>query len=288
MFINADLENALMSTIIGYVSDQIVLRYMDACKTATVLFSGALIGYGEAVKALKELKDNGWKLTAVLSRAAGEVLTEERIRNDIDPEAIFVEGAPVNGRQIIDDNQYVIIPELTINTAAKVANCISDNLLTNMISRAMATGKPVIASIDGCCPDSEIRAKLGFKVTESYKARMRRNLEDLQSYGIVLTVNSNLCGKVTKVYESSFDFSREDIERKASGGEMPKEDTLPEKCVLKSQEAGESIVIDKNVISRTDIARHSGLSRIVVSKGTVVTDLASDEARKRGIEIVRE
>lgn len=288
MFINADLENALMSTIIGYVSDQIVLRYMDACKTATVLFSGALIGYGEAVKALKELKDNGWKLTAVLSRAAGEVLTEERIRNDIDPEAVFVEGAPVNGRQIIDDNQYVIIPELTINTAAKVANCISDNLLTNMISRAMATGKPVIASIDGCCPDSEIRAKLGFKVTESYKARMRRNLEDLQSYGIVLTVNSNLCSKVTKIYESSFDFSREDIERKASGGNMPKEDTAPEKCVLKSQEAGESIVIDKNVISRTDIARYSGLSRIVVSKGTVVTDLASDEARKRGIEIVRE
>lgn len=288
MFINADLENALMSTIIGYVSDQIVLRYMDACKTATVLFSGALIGYGEAVKALKELKDDGWKLTAVLSRAAGEVLTEERIRNDIDPEAVFVEGAPVNGRQIIDDNQYVIIPELTINTAAKVANCISDNLLTNMISRAMATGKPVIASIDGCCPDSEIRAKLGFKVTESYKARMRRNLEDLQSYGIVLTVNSNLCSKVTKIYESSFDFSREDIERKASGGNMPKEDTAPEKCVLKSQEAGESIVIDKNVISRTDIARYSGLSRIVVSKGTVVTDLASDEARRRGIEIVRE
>lgn len=288
MFINADLENALMSTIIGYVSDQIVLRYMDACKTATVLFSGALIGYGEAVKALKELKDNGWKLTAVLSRAAGEVLTEERIRNDIDPEAVFVEGAPINGRQIIDDNQYVIIPELTINTAAKVANCISDNLLTNMISRAMATGKPVIASIDGCCPDSEIRAKLGFKVTESYKARMRRNLEDLQSYGIVLTVNSNLCSKVTKIYESSFDFSREDIERKASGGNMPKEDTAPEKCVLKSQEAGESIVIDKNVISRTDIARYSGLSRIVVSKGTVVTDLASDEARRRGIEIIRE
>ena len=152
----------------------------------------------------------------------------------------------------------------------------------------MATGKPVIASIDGCCPDSEIRAKLGFKVTESYKARMRRNLEDLQSYGIVLTVNSNLCSKVTKIYESSFDFSREDIERKASGENMPKEDTAPEKCVLKSQEAGESIVIDKNVISRTDIARYSGLSRIVVSKGTVVTDLAIDEARRRGIEIVRE
>ncbi len=210
----SDFENALMSTIVEYISDQIVLRYMEACKKAVVLFSGALIGYQDAVPALKELKEEGWELTAVLSKAAGEVLTEERIRNDIDPEAIFVEGAPVNGRQIIDSNQFVIIPELTINTAAKVANCISDNLLTNMISRAMATGKPIVAAIDGCCPDNAVRAKLGFKVTDAYKARMRRNLEDLQAYGIVLTVNANLCHKVNKVYESSFNFPKPDCESK--------------------------------------------------------------------------
>ena len=284
---NTDLENALMSTIVGYISDQIVLRYMDACKTATVLFSGAIIGYGDAVTALKMLKDDGWKLTAVLSRAASEVITEERIRNDIDPDAIYVEGAPINGRQIIDDNQYVIIPELTINTAAKVAGCISDNLLTNMIFRAMSTGKPVIASIDGCCPDSEIRAKIGFKVTESYKARMRRNLEDLKDYGIVLTVNSNLCHKVNKVYESSFAFSREDIEKKNySGNEAEK--AAPEKCVLSTKQTGGSIKVDKNIISRGDIAGCSGFETVIVSKGTIVTDLASDEARKRGITIVRE
>lgn len=284
---NTDLENALMSTIVGYISDQIVLRYMDACKTATVLFSGAIIGYGDAVTALKMLKDDGWKLTAVLSRAASEVITEERIRNDIDPDAIYVEGAPINGRQIIDDNQYVIIPELTINTAAKVAGCISDNLLTNMIFRAMSTGKPVIASIDGCCPDSEIRAKIGFKVTESYKARMRRNLEDLKDYGIVLTVNSNLCHKVNKVYESSFAFSREDIEKKNSSGNEA-EKAAPEKCVLSTKQTGGSIKVDKNIISRGDIAGCSGFETVIVSKGTIVTDLASDEARKRGITIVRE
>lgn len=290
MFINTDLENALMSTIVGYISDQIVLRYMDACKTATVLFSGALIGYGDAVPALKALKADGWKLTAVLSKAASQVLTEERIKNDIDPEAIYVEGAPINGRQIIDDNQYVIIPELTINTAAKVANCISDNLLTNMISRAMATGKPVIASIDGCCPDNEIRAKIGFSVTEAYKARMRRNLEDLKDYGIILTVNSNLCHKVTKVYESSFAFSREDIEKQAVQ-EVPQPEPAVDsgkKTCQVMPETGGSTRIEKNVISRIDIAKCQGYGTVVVSKGTIVTDLAKDEAMKRGIQIVRE
>ena len=104
-----EFENALMSTIVEYISDQIVLKYMDACKKAAVLFSGALIGYGDAVASLKALKEDGWQLTVVMSKAATEVLTEERIKNDIDPDAIYVEGAPVNGRQIIDDNQFVML-----------------------------------------------------------------------------------------------------------------------------------------------------------------------------------
>lgn len=95
-----EFEEALMSTIVEYISDQVILRYAQACKKATVLFSGALIGYKDAVTSLNELKKDGWTLTAVLSKAAGEVITEERIKNDIDPDAIYVEGAPVNGRQL--------------------------------------------------------------------------------------------------------------------------------------------------------------------------------------------
>lgn len=87
-----EFEEALMSTIVEYISDQVILRYAQACKKATVLFSGALIGYKDAVTSLNELKKDGWTLTAVLSKAAGEVITEERIKNDIDPDAIYVEA----------------------------------------------------------------------------------------------------------------------------------------------------------------------------------------------------
>ena len=40
-----EFEDALMATIVEYISDQVILRYAQACKKATVLFSGALIGY---------------------------------------------------------------------------------------------------------------------------------------------------------------------------------------------------------------------------------------------------
>ena len=281
-----EFENALMSTIVEYISDQIVLRYMDACKKAAVLFSGALIGYADAVRSLNELKKDGWSLTVIMSKAADEVLTKERIQNDIGPDAIYVEGAPVNGRQIIDDNQFVIVPALTINTAAKVANCISDNLLTNMISRAMATGKPIVAAVDGCCPDNEVRAKLGFKVTDAYKARMRSNLEALQSYGIHLTVDNNLFEKVNKVYTASFDFPAPD-----SDGKPAQEKAKPAagtSCGCSKSAETASVKLDKKVIGRVDIAKNARFKTIIVGADAVVTGLAVDEAYNRGITIVRE
>ena len=76
-----EFEDALMATIVEYISDQVILRYAQACKKATVLFSGALIGYKDAVTSLNELKKDGWTLTAVLSKAAGEVITHQNCQN---------------------------------------------------------------------------------------------------------------------------------------------------------------------------------------------------------------
>ena len=261
-----EFEDALMATIVEYISDQVILRYAQACKKATVLFSGALIGYKDAVTSLNELKKDGWTLTAVLSKAAGEVITEERIRND---------------------------PSLTINTAAKVANCISDNLLTNMISRAMATGKPIVAAIDGCCPDNKVREQLGFKVTEAYKAKMRHNLEDMLAYGITLTTDYSLCSKVNEVFSAKVSLPALDNSKPA-----PKKDrivsTKMEPAVqsvsqpVKKVETPSSVKLDKKVIGRVDIAKNARFKTIVVRQDALVTGLAKDEALNRGITIVKE
>ena len=285
-----DFENALMSTIVDYISDQIILRYVNASKQAAVLFTGALIGYQDAVNSLRELKADGWKFTAVLSAAAGELLTEERIRNDIDPDAIYVEGAPVNGRKIIDDSQFVIVPCLTINTAAKVANCINDNLITNMIYYSMTQGKPVVAAVDGCCPDNKVREQKGFKVTEAYKARLRRNLEDMITYGIHLTTDVNLFEKVNDVFTASFDFPLPSSDDKA-GQEEAK--AISCGCPVKEKVEGASVRLDKKVIGRIDIAKAicscaGDVTRVIVRKDAIVTQLAKDAASERNILIVTE
>lgn len=273
-------EEAFISVVSDYVVQEVVKRYLAQSKKALVLFSGALIGIQEAYDNLNQLKEDGWSLTVVMSASAKEIISEETIKEKIGPDAIYAEGNPVAYRKLVDECNYVIIPTLTINTTAKVANAINDNLLTNIIYRSMSVGKPIVAAIDGCCPDNEVRNKMGFKVTEAYKAKLRSNLEALQSYGIVLTSAKNLFKKVNKVLAGSISFSN-----------VRKAESKAEAKTVKSQVkpvVGETVRLDKNVISRNDILLNRQYKTIIVGKRANVTALAQDEAFRYGITIVKE
>ncbi len=273
-------EEAFISVVSDYVVQEVVKRYLERSKKALVLFSGALIGIQEAYDNLKQLKEDGWSLTVVMSASAKEIISEETIKEKIGPDAIYAEGNPVAYRKLVDECNYVIIPTLTINTTAKVANAINDNLLTNIIYRSMSVGKPIVAAIDGCCPDNEVRNKMGFKVTAAYKAKLRSNLEALQSYGIVLTSAKNLFKKVNKVLAGSISFSNV---RKPEA----KEEAKTCKVAAKPVEGG-AVRLDKNVISRNDILLNRQYKTIIVGKRANVTALAQDEAYRYGITIVKE
>lgn len=273
-------EEAFISVVSDYVVQEVVKRYLDRSKKALVLFSGALIGIQEAYDCLNQLKSEGWSLTVAMSQSAKEIISENTIREKIGPDAIYAEGNPVDYRKLVEECNYVIIPCLTINTTAKVANGISDNLLTRIISRSMIVGKPIVAAIDGCCPDNAVRAKMGFHVTEAYKVRLRKNLEALRDYGIVLTSSKNLAQKVNQVLSGSFSFSNT---------HMTKTEAKDDQKKVKAQPlAGGTVRLDKNVISRNDILLNRQYKTIIVGKRSHVTALAQDEAYKYGIQIVKE
>jgi hypothetical protein len=273
-------EEAFISVVSDYVVQEVVRRYLAQSKKALVLFSGALIGIQEAYDNLNQMKADGWSLTVAMSQSAKEIISEQTIKDKIGPDAIYVEGSPVDYRKLVEECNYVVIPALTINTTAKVANGISDNLLTRIISRAMMVGKPIVAAIDGCCPDNAVRAKMGFKVTEAYKVRLRQNLEALRDYGIVLTSAKNLARKTNKVLSGSFGFSGS---KKAEAAPKDKKPTA-----VAAPSCGNSIRLDKHIISRNDIILNRQYKTIIVDKKANVTALAVDEAYRYGIKIVKE
>lgn len=282
-----ELQERLMSVIVEYMADEIIRRYVVQCKKALVLYSGALLGFQDAIEALKSLKEQGWKLTVAMSQSAAEIITKDRIEKELAPEAIVTEGSPVDYRKLVDENNFVLIPSLSINTTAKVVNCISDNLLTRIISRSMIVGKPIIASIDGCCPDNEQRASMGFHVTEAYKVKLRSNLEDLRSFGVILTTSKNLAHKANKVFDSKYSFSND---YKTEIKKAPEQATknIACDCSVKTQTENQMVKLDKNIISKSDIVINQRYKTIIVKKGALVTALAKDEAYKRGITIIIE
>ncbi|MCC8178992.1 MAG: hypothetical protein LIO38_07770, partial [Cloacibacillus sp.] len=59
----------------------------------------------------------------------------------------------------------VIVPALTVNTAAKIAACIADTPAARIISNSMMRGKNFVIARDGCCPENAERAAKGYNMT---------------------------------------------------------------------------------------------------------------------------
>ncbi|WP_456487995.1 dihydromethanopterin reductase (acceptor) [Candidatus Alkanophaga liquidiphilum] len=109
----------------------------------------------ESVEAFKHLREQGVKITTLVSKAAEEVLKMyglspqlKRISSGGYLEEIFLEseqGAsfPKAGRFLLRKYAALVVSPATANTVAKIANGIADSLVTNAVSLAMKGGIPV-------------------------------------------------------------------------------------------------------------------------------------------------
>lgn len=263
-----NIKEIIEKTLIEYIAEEVKNRFISKNKKAIVIFTGASIGFTESIKSLRLLIEDGWKLEVVLSKGAERALTVDLIKDLLFIEEVFTDDNIIDVEKILSENNFILIPSLTIKTASKIANCISDNLPTNLISRFITTGRPVIAAINGCCPDNEERINMGFTPTESYKAKLRQNMETMRSYGIDLTLSENLYRKTNKIFLRTLGIS-ETKEIKESFGN------------------NKSIDIQSRVITRSTILDYSIYDVLNLRDDSIITDLAKEEANKRNINLIK-
>jgi flavoprotein len=263
-----DFEDIIVNVMIDYIVEKVIDKIMDYNKTALVLFTGASIGFSQSIKALRTLKGEGWKFKVIITKGAENALGKSLLQDLLSIDDVITDDTDANVNKLINDYKFIIIPSLTINTASKIVNCISDNLVTNIISHSMIVGKSIIASTNACCPDNVERNKMGFNATEPYKDKLRNNLDLLRSYGIDTTVSENLADKVNQVLKRSYGIKKIDTDKP-----------------IKNYSA---IKVDEKVISRSCILNNSNFSIIKVDKNAVVTDLAAEEAAKLNIKLIKE
>ena len=280
---NSELQNLIQNALIEYIVNKVIEKLEQRQKTALVLFTGASIGFRQSIESLNKLQQNGWQFKVVISKAAEDVLTEDLIKKSLNIESVIKEDDKPDIKELLDQNNLIIIPSLTINTASKIANCISDTLITNIVSKAMMRGKKIIASLNACCIENEERKSIyGDNVSLAYKNKLKNNLETIKSYEIELTTSENLFYKVEKYSKKNLNTNNLVINNQSKDNKK----TID----LKQPQDKNSLYIklDKKVISRADVYENRGYNYIFVDKGSLITDLAKEEAKKLNLKIKQE
>lgn len=280
---NSELQNLIQNALIEYIVNKVIEKLEQRQKTALVLFTGASIGFRQSIESLNKLQQNGWQFKVVISKAAEDVLTEDLIKKSLNIESVIKEDDKPDIKELLDQNNLIIIPSLTINTASKIANCISDTLITNIVSKAMMSGKKIIASLNACCIENEERKSIyGDNVSLAYKNKLKNNLETIKSYEIELTTSENLFYKVEKYSKKNLNTNNFVINNQSKDNKK----TID----LKQPQDKNSLYIklDKKVISRADVYENRGYNYIFVDKGSLITDLAKEEAKKLNLKIKQE
>ncbi len=226
-----------------------------------VLFSGGHIGLETAMEELRSIQKGNVEMTVVLSDSAEKVIGVDRIKQELgDRVNILTVRSPYPGK-VLEQAQVVIVPVLTMNTAAKWAHLLADTQMSTLLVQSLLRGKPVIAVKNAADPDDLERVKKNMNLgTPALKAALQNNLKQLEVYGVTLVSVEKLAAETQKrLYQKVKTPTAE-----------PKE-----KRQLLDAESVKSLV-------------QNGIKTIHVDKGTIITPYALDIANGLNAVIIRD
>ncbi|ABD86734.1 hypothetical protein [Rhodopseudomonas palustris] len=261
------LEASIAEAIIGCLADRVVAAMQARQKRAVVLMTGTDLGLDHIPQALGCLRENGWTLRFALSlQARRHFGAGQLLALGIDVVADTATDLDV----LLDGCGSLLVPALTMTTAAKVACGIRDSLASRLMARALERGLPIIAAFDGCCPDNPERQARGFLVADAYKARLRANLQALRDYGVRLVPARKLAVAAQRAITPATA-----IGTQATGG------------VAAMPAAGVAVGAgDRRIFSRNDAVQCQP-GELRLGREVLVTPLAADELRIRNVRLIQ-
>ena len=151
------------------LAQRVVEKLLARQKQALVVYTGSNIGEAAALEAMGRLRGEGFTFRVLLSRGASGLLDVERLRSVLEPEKLWVEAPEETPEALTARYDTILVPAMTVHTAAHVAACMADTPASAVILDGLMRGKNVVVNIDGCCPDHAERLKRGFHMAEPLK-----------------------------------------------------------------------------------------------------------------------
>ncbi len=265
-------ENLALALLADELAERVLQKLVDRQKRALVIVTGAAIGVPTALEGLKELRKEGFAYHVLMTRSAMYVSGEKAVRAALDPEELWVESPDGFPEQVAARYDTILVPALTVRTAAYLANCMPETPAATMIYNGLMKGKNVVIAVDGACPDNPKRKELGYRMTPAMRDVLHENLEKIRAYGGRLTSADGMADAVRKAVYSFLPAQKPAAPAKAE--QPPAQGGRVIRPALTGRVLGVKAV---NTAPRGTV--------VVVPKGTIVTALASDEARIRGVTI---
>ncbi len=271
-------EQRVHNIVAQVLAERVVEKLVERQKQALVVYTGSNMGLEPGLESLRMLRqEEGFTYRVLLTRSAAGILDASAIRSALEPEEFWVEKPGDSPEALTARYDTILVPALTVNTAAHVAACMADTPTAAIILDGLMRGKNVIVAVDGCCPDNPERARRGFRMTEALKEKMRENRDALKDFGALLTTSEHLRETALKAIMSF-------VPAPVSGKPEPKMRT--ENRTKAGMDAGKfRAVLEGRVFSINHMKSYPDHAVIIVPKRTIITQLASDEARRRGIRI---
>jgi hypothetical protein len=271
----AEVSVELISRIVKEVLDALNLDQKTnfSKKKITAVFTGGKIDYQKSIDQLKKIDDKfkpDWQL--IFTESAEEILDSQNIAAELGAEIVDAKEALAN----IKDRDLVIVPILTMNSAAKLASHLLDTNAIYYIFKSLILGLPVIAVKNAADLNGQGWQQFGLnKLPDALLADNQKHLSKLQSYGIKVIDASEITDTVLKV----FDTERNKVEN--SKQEIKIENKKTNKSTDKN-----TVFLDSKVITYREInplAEH--IEVVHVREDAVITPYARDIAENKGMII---
>lgn len=150
---NQPLDQAMIDQIVAKVVALVRNRLATAVPPQRVLmlYSGASTGYVAGMETIKMLTEANHDLTVIMTASALYVVGEDNVRQ---AGARHIVGPDewVDTPGMVREIDMLLVPTLSMSTAARLALGMMDSLFSTLILGALLNNKPVIAVCDGADP----------------------------------------------------------------------------------------------------------------------------------------
>lgn len=217
----------------------------NSAKSVLVILDAGAVSLDVCLAQLAECRQNGHSLTALISSLASQVYNLDIVRSAI-PD-LMVETTDLPLGKLVSDFSLLVIPVLTINIMAKLSLGVSDTPTSYLLVQALQQGKTIIAI------DQQHSTE-----TTSYADHLRQQVlqyqQRLQSFGLRFVPVNRLAESIVKSSKQIHFCPATDQRSKLLGRDW----------------------IDQLPLS---------IEEIICPASTVITPLAFEEAKKRGVMI---